>query len=153
MHESFVQRLQTRDDLSVVAESSSWRVSVATRSGWRFEITIPDNCNEWFVSGHDPQSETESWRDWCDWYESSNGPGPAELAEMYARDIEFFVKRVLVATEFRIDRSPLFSLFGRGFCYSANLQGRFDGAWRTIEPGTLPEDVPSDYFGRQRPSV
>ena len=34
-----------------------------------------------------------------------------------------------------------------------HLQGRIDWAWRTIEPRTLPEDVRSDYFRRQRRSA
>ena len=133
-----IEQIAARAGVDIVSGSPEWQLRVRACS-LEFHIVVPDGIYEWFVSAIDPESGQEVWSDWDEWYSVDGWPPESELPARRLRDVEYFISRILSATDLRIRTAGVFSLFGRPFMKVRNLEARIGGRWEAVAPGDLPE--------------
>jgi len=106
---------------------------------FRFEVTIPNDVYEWFVTFYESDTNDELWSDWSDWYISGEVT-KTNIDKYYQKDIDCFMSKILLAEDFRIDRNVGFRIFGKEFFISKNLFVMIDGNWIKMEVGDLPKN-------------
>jgi len=119
-----IARLSKNPHLEVVDQAKAWVIRAAKPGGMVFEITVPHDVLEWFVTIKQAPAGRKIWSDWMDYY-AVKGETEAELQADMARDIERFVEQLLAATV-RIIESRMF--FGR----KKRLEWRTTGDWQRV---------------------
>jgi hypothetical protein len=120
-----ITKLRQKSELRIAERSSCWEVRLTKSEGLVFEITVPKDVLEWFVTARQTPTGEDTWSDWMDYY-SVNNETDAELASDMQRDIEQFVDRLNVST-FRILESR--TLFGRR---RQRLEWKSNGDWQRV---------------------
>jgi hypothetical protein len=85
-----VAQLREKFGLEVVEDDESWELHIP-RGEILFEILIPRDCFEWFVTVKEKASGKELWDDWMEHY----GGTPSELETEMDEAISHFVERLL----------------------------------------------------------
>ena len=137
MHEALIQRLATRQNLTVKG-SANCEVVINAAGGWRFTLNIPGSVLEWFVDAWAPGADTKTWSAWSDWYAIKGKPTREELIQLYAADVEHFVARIQSAQDFRRITRTALRLFWIIPLREHVLQGRIGDDWQDIKVGVLP---------------
>ncbi len=118
--------------------NSNWEVIISKASGFYFRLFIPKDINEWFV-GLFNSSKDKIWSDWSDWYlDGEINKGNVEYC--FQKDIEYFIERIGLATDFKVVEESGFKLLGKEFSKIKNLEAFINEKWVQIAPGELPED-------------
>lgn len=63
-----IQKLKSISDLNLEEADSSWIAQFPKFDRYYFEIQIPKDVNEWFVSLFSLETNEATWSDWVDWY-------------------------------------------------------------------------------------
>jgi|TARA_R100000664_G_C2722469_1_gene115512 hypothetical protein len=134
-----IQNLKSISDLNLEEGDSSWEIKIPFARESYFELTIPKDVNEWFVSFFSSETNDKIWSDWVDWYISGE-INKENVRICFQRDIEYFIERVLAATDYRIVNNPGFKFFGKEFFKTSDLELFINKEWILVEPGELPED-------------
>ncbi len=134
-----IQKLKSISDLNLEEADSSWIAQIPKFYRYYFEIQIPKDVNEWFVTLISSETNEEIWSDWVDWYMSGD-INKSNVRVCYQKDIEYFIERVLAATDYRIVNNPGFKFLGKEFFKTKNLKLFINKEWVLVEPGELPED-------------
>ena len=134
-----IQNLKSISDLNLEEGDSSWEIKIPFARESYFELTIPKDVNEWFVSFFSSETNDKIWSDWVDWYILGE-INKENVRICFQRDIEYFIERVLAATDYRIVNNPGFKFFGKEFFKTSDLELFINKEWILVEPGELPED-------------
>jgi hypothetical protein len=67
---------------------------------------------EWFATAYDPATGEELWSDWAASYSFKGGPSKADLPGLFAKEIEYFIFRLISADAYRISQVPGPRIFG-----------------------------------------
>ena len=89
-----IERLQRTFAITVNEAGEAWALLVAKPEGLSFEIVVPHDVLEWFVTVRNAHSEI--WSDWADYYPIA-GETTAQLKQDMAADIEWFVTNLMAA--------------------------------------------------------
>ena len=134
-----IQKLKSISDLNLEEADSSWIAQIPKFDRYYFEILIPKDVNEWFVKLISSENNEEVWSDWADWYLSGD-INKSNVRVCFQKDIEYFIERVLAATDYRIVNNPGFKFLGKEFFKTKDLELFINNEWVLVEPGELPED-------------
>jgi|WetSurMetagenome_2_1015567.scaffolds.fasta_scaffold168991_2 hypothetical protein len=138
-----INKLKTFSNVKVSEKESTHLVEITFLPNYYFKIVIAYNVFEWFVNLYDFDSNQELWSDWSDWYISGEVT-KANRHYYFKADIEYFITRVLEASDFRIrESSGLLKIFEKEFFKVKNLQAKINGEWIDIEVGELPVNFKS----------
>lgn len=110
-----IERLKHTFSIPVSEESEAWVLLVAKPEGLSFELVVPHDVLEWFVTARVAHSAV--WSDWADYYPVA-GETAAQLKQDMAADMEWFVT-TLLASPLRLP-AP------------ATLEWQRDGHWQKI---------------------
>jgi hypothetical protein len=123
-----INRIAQASNARVEAGASSWTVRVPKRSDLVFEVVVPHDVLEWFISIRDPAGR-ELWSDWMDYagYIPSAVEDRSALALEMERDIEWFVSTPIAAEDVRITRGRLMLVWRR-----SGAEWCIDGRWQPV---------------------
>ena len=84
-------QLRERFGLEVTDKNAASQVYIQ-RGEIAFEISIPHNCLEWFVTAKDKTSDKEIWSDWMEHYDGPVSALESERSEAITRFVERLLK-------------------------------------------------------------
>ncbi len=92
-----IARLRKKPGLEITDKEQSWELRIRKPDDLVFEISVPREVLEWFVTASRASTKQEVWSDWMDYYDVHRHT-QAELRSEMGRDVERFIERVLAST-------------------------------------------------------
>lgn len=120
----FAARLCRKPGLAIMDREQSWEIRILTSDDLVFEIIVPHEVLEWFVTARRVSTKQDVWSDWMDYYEIT-GKTEAVMRSEMERDIDQFTDRLLAST-FRLVKSR--SFLNR----RQRLEWRTGGDWERV---------------------
>lgn len=117
-----ILQLKRTPGVTVEDQADCWRLSISKPADLIFEVIVPHDVLEWFVTVR--REGAELWSDWMDYYAIDAHPSK-DLDSAMANDIEYFVK-TLASRTVRVVESRSF-LSKRN-----NIQWLSEGTWRKM---------------------
>lgn len=133
----FIGNLESISELDLEDRDSCWKIRIPFDRESYFELTVPKDINEWFVSLY--KSNEIVWSDWVDWY-TSGDINKNNVRICFKKDIEYFIDRILTAADYKIVENPGFRFLGKEFLRTKDLELLINNKWITVEPGELPNN-------------
>jgi hypothetical protein len=94
-------RLQQLAGVVVEDAKLAWTVRLAKPNGIHFEVVVPKEVLEWFVTARN-SGGTEIWSDWMDYAGYKRSENLEALAGEMRTDVEWFVGMLIAAAGFRV---------------------------------------------------
>ena len=137
----FLQSYNNNENVQIKEEEKHFLVSIFILEKYCFEITIPYDVYEWFVSLNNYETKENLFSDWSDWYvDASVGVTKSNIAQYFQKDIECYIAKILSADEIKIDKDVGLSLFGKKFLKTKILYVNVNNNWVKLECGDIPND-------------
>jgi len=128
MHE-LISKLRGKVGLEISEPPQAWEIRAAKEDDLIFQIIVPRDVLEWFVTVREAATDKEVWSDSNEYYATDNETDE-ELRSFMRHDIERFVDRLLVSTV-RLLKSPKSPL--------TRLEWRAEDGWELV---SIQEDLP-----------
>ena len=88
---------------SIRSPESPRTIVVKKNPAWRFDILVPVNVFEWFVTAYHDGAAQPTWENWLDYSGYEDSPDdPHILARRMRGDIQWFLDQIYAADDFRL---------------------------------------------------